>query len=281
MAKAPSGASRQNWACPRSHDGPLRQAAGAHLVSLRILALAVLLVGLLAWRAPAQLLDSGLDALSGGQLRLLSTQGTLWRGNGVLTARDAAGTSTPLLPLSWNTRLLPAEGGIASLVVSEGTTPVARLSLEAGGLRIRADRLALPLRPLLGGASQPALRLGWDGHLEAGALAVRCGWRGGCEGSATLHARRLAVDIVRGLTLGDYEIAMRGTDAHGTFAIRSLGGAVTVDGQGEWKSANVHFAGDMTGPPELVSRLPNIAGPHAIAGAEPGRVALRYPATTP
>lgn len=250
-------------------------------MALRILAFALLLAGLLAWRAPAHLLDTALDALSGGYLRLLSPHGTVWRGDGVLAARDAAGASAPLLPLSWEARLLPAAGGIAALELREGTTPVVRLSLHADAARMRAEGLVLPLRPLLGAAAHPALRLGWDGHLETGAVAARCDWGSRCEGSATVHLRRLAVDIVPGLTLGDYEIAARGSDADGVFSIRSVAGAVAVDGQGGWNGARVRFAGEMQGPPELVSRVPNIAGPYAIAGPDAGRVTLRYPAATP
>lgn len=250
-------------------------------MTARILALALMLVVLLAWRAPAHLLDSALDALSAGHLHLPSPRGTVWRGDGVLAARDAAGASVPLLALNWDTRLLPAEGGIAALELREGATPVARLSLHADGARLRAEGLVLPLRPLLGTAPHPALRLGWDGHLEAGSLAGRCDWGGRCEGSASVRLRRLAVDIVRGLTLGDYEIAARGGDAHGEFSVHTVAGAVAVAGQGGWNGARVRFAGEMRGPPELVSRLPNIAGPYALAGPEAGRVTLRYPAAQP
>jgi hypothetical protein len=193
--------------------------------------------------APASLVDSRVNAMTDGQVRLAATEGTVWRGRGTVVMGD----SVPRIPLAWRldpwslvrgealiTLDAPADGvgpprgrvtlsaGRAHVERLEFTVPAAALSarfplpgLQAGGtVEVTAEDLAIA-----GTVERGTLRLAWrDARLAAAGqpatdlgtvtadLAAR---QGALSGPLTARGGTIRIDGATSLTPGGVRVAAR------------------------------------------------------------------------
>src|SRR5690606_16531458 len=87
--------------------GALRRGVVALRLSAAVVA-ALALLGLMALvivRLPAGLVDYGVRHLTDGQLRVVQTQGSVWRGQGVLASSEASPRLTAARLVAWRTEL--------------------------------------------------------------------------------------------------------------------------------------------------------------------------------
>ncbi len=152
-----------------------------------------LLVAAFAVFAPATLVDRRLAAVSGGKLRVLAAEGTVWRGRGALG--DAAGTWR--LPVAWT---------VDATALARGT-------------------LAVALAPPAGAAS---LALGGTITLTAADFAAAAGGFRGQIGARWRDARVVAAGIAVNLGAVDLALAPQGERLAGR--VTNAGGDVRIDG---------------------------------------------------
>ena len=94
-----------------------------------------LLIAAFAVFAPATLVDRRLAAVSGGKLRVLAAEGTVWRGRGALG--DAAGTWR--LPVAWTVDATALARGTLAVALA----PPAGAASPRGRIDVAGDALAL------------------------------------------------------------------------------------------------------------------------------------------
>ena len=181
--------------------------------------------------APAGMLDLGLDGVSGGRLRLLEADGSLWSGAGRLEMRTAGGRALVAQGLRWY--WLPThltQGRLAfELQLDYGERPFV-LSLGVGQMDLTGLAVSLPAKVL--GALQAKLsplQLSGDVVLGVKEMAVtRAGW----SGSATLHWRHAGSALTPVFPLGDYELHLLGEGAMTRIKLVTLQGPLQLDGAG-------------------------------------------------
>ncbi|MCB1895272.1 MAG: hypothetical protein KDF95_08415, partial [Rhodocyclaceae bacterium] len=67
------------------------------------------------------------------------------------------------------------------------------------------------------------------------------------------------VDLVPGRLFGDYELSATARGKSGALDLRTLSGALRIDGRGGWtEHGRIFFDGRVEGPAEIVGRLPNV-----------------------
>jgi general secretion pathway protein N len=248
---------------------------------MRVLAAILAVVVALLWQAPATLIDAGLDRVSGGSLRLAQAGGTIWSGQGVVmglaSAPDAWGT---WLPAEWTFDVLSVSTGVPAWEISSGGLPVARLGLGLRGIVVSRLKLRGPARYFLERIPHNIGHAGWKGDIAVETPRFQCSWHGHCEGHLEVHWTDATSDFLPGQRLGNYHLTMDGTPSGElNFQLRTLDGTIRVDGSGRWTVDSVFaFDGTIKGSPELLQRLPSIAGPWIQPSGEAGTwaVAIRW-----
>ena len=151
-------------------------AAGTCLYAVSLLAL-----------APARLLDARLDETSNGHLRLASSEGTLWSGNGLAELRDQTGSRRWAAPLSW--RLRPAAllaGRLDFELATDPPVSVSAMSVSRSKIGFSGVDIRLPAATLAAGLPDMA---GWGvAGLRPGlSLAPVRGQADWIDGDVTVH----------------------------------------------------------------------------------------------
>lgn len=218
--------------------------------------------------APARWLARGLAQVSGGQLLLQDTRGTVWAGSARLTLAGGAGSRDaatlpgrlqwqlgPLLmggpgmtiqiaadcciKQQWTWRLLPRWGG-ADLALSDSTSqwPAELLS----GLGTPWNTVNAQGQLVL---TTHALMLRWD----AGRLKL--------TGTAQLDALDIASRLSTLTPMGSYRFVLSGGAAPG-LQLSTLSGALQLSGQGKWVAGKLRFVGEASSAPESQAALSNL-----------------------
>ena len=244
---------------------PRRQAA-TRLPGQRLARWAVLgavlggALSLLAF-APARWLADGLARASNGRLLIADTQGTVWRGSGVLVLTGGDGSrDASALPGRLDWRLAPSFSGGAALALH------ARQACCLNGelallLRPGLGRLQVELRPQpgwigqwpsnwLGGLGTPwnTLQLGGQLRLLSPGLSidsVQGRWR--LNGSAELELQGLSSRLSTLPTLGSYRLRLEPdpTGAGGAaLQLSTQEGALQLSGTGQWNGARLQLRGE-------------------------------------
>lgn len=245
-------------------------------MKLRTLFLLAALLALLLRFAPATLLDRAVSAASQGRLRVLQAQGSLWNGHGVFASLAADGRSAqPWLPGEWHTEFDNLVGGVLGWRLSENHRTVLHLRIRGGGAELTELAVDAPLRALLDSIPHPLARAGWLGAVRLESPGWACDWLGACRGSLRLTWIGAGVELVPGRRFGDYELNAQARGKSGQLQVRTLSGELKIDGKGGWdENGRPRFSGRIMGPPEIVSRLPNVMDGVAIPTEDPAVVEL-------
>lgn len=192
---------------------------------------------LLLVKAPATLLDAGLDSVTVGRLRLVTAEGTLWSGQGRLEIRDAKSAAVFSSPVTWNlkkSQLLLARISVNFSIadqVQASTATVKLSSLELDDLEfgLPAAAVAQVMAQLL-----PATRgYGLGGMLSVRADALTFS-RTATTGSMVLEWQNASSTLAPVSPLGSYELRLDGSPAPAQFnvALQTLQGPLQLDGGG-------------------------------------------------
>ncbi|MBX3609731.1 MAG: type II secretion system protein N [Hydrogenophaga sp.] len=243
----------------------------AILASVLGLVLAVLLF------APARWLGDALTQATGGQLQFVNARGSIWNGRADLMFTGGEGSrSRSALPQGVAWRLRPAwhDGGPAvglALTAPCCTSQAIRLtfkpSLGGSALDVAPFESRWPAELLVGlGTPWNTLRLEGTLALRSDGFGVRmASGRLQLQGGLVIDAIDLASRLASVRPLGSYRASLR-ADAEGNTArldLDTVGGALLLQGQGQWVGGRLRFAGDAQAAPgnELaLTNLLNIVG---------------------
>jgi len=187
--------------------------------------------------APASLVDGRLERASGGRLRLVEAQGSLWAGSGWIEVREAGGGAGIAKRLAW--RLLPESVLRGRLVVgiqldgSDKAFPVAvslsRIEIADAGVDLPAAALGLGMPKLA------PFRLTGEVRVDIPRMSLE---RGRADGDATLRWRAAGSALTPIAPLGDYEVHFKAVGAAVHAELRTLSGPLQLEGKGSWANGN-------------------------------------------
>lgn len=214
-----------------------------------------LLVAAFAAFAPATLVDRRLAAATGGKLRIVDAEGTVWSGRGALA--DATGAWR--LPLAWTVDATAlARGALAGALTppSGASSPSGTFDLASAGVTLRDLRIEVPAGALA--SVLPArIPVALGGTLTVTTAEFAAGadaYRGG------INARwRDARAVVGGTVanLGAVDLALAPQDGRLAGRLISSGGDLRIDGTVTLAATSVGVDATVTplpSAPELVGR---------------------------
>lgn len=197
---------------------------------------------LLLVKAPATLLDAGLDSVTAGRLRLVTAEGTLWSGQGRLEIRDAASAAVFSSPVTWSlqkSQLLLARVSVNFSIAEQvlpSTATVKLSSLKFIDLEFTHLEFGLPAAAVAQVMAQllPATKgYGVGGMLSVLADALTFS-RTATTGSIVLQWQDASSILAPVSPLGSYELRLDGSPAPAQFsvALQTLHGPLQLDGGG-------------------------------------------------
>lgn len=224
--------------------------------------------------APASLLDRRLAVATAGRLRLSDTEGSVWRGRGVVT--DDRGEWR--VPVAWRVAplaLLRGELEWAFVPSADGSGPRGTVTLRENGVELQNTTLAVPAVAFQSWSRElPLPQAGGD--LRFDAPRFRFDFRSG-EGAIDLRWERARL-VWNGtlLNLGTLNgrVAPRGADLAGS--LDNSGGAARVNGDFVLSSSGIDVRATIVPgpdvPPEIARGLAALGTPDGSGGV---RVAWR------
>lgn len=234
-------------------------------------ALLGLLVALLLF-APARWLAQGLAMASRGQVQLVNTQGTVWRGQADLLLTGGEGSrSQTALPqgLQWQLRPAWKAGGPALRLqlhapccTPQGLTLTARPGWRGADLALDALASEWPT-PLLTGLGTPWNTLRLEGRLQLQTPGLRLQWLAGrtrLDGALDIQLIDMASRLSTLRPLGSYRLSVNappGSDV-ATLTLQTLGGELQLQGQGQWVGGRLRFRGEAQAAPGREAALTNL-----------------------
>lgn len=247
---------------------------------MRLLLFAAIFVVLLAAKAPAALVDHGIAEISRGDLRIGGAEGTIWKGHGVVQILDAAtDTWHRWFPVEWAFDPNGLFRGRLSWQIINANGGESELAVGYDGLHAANVRLAGPARNFLQRIPGPFANFGWVGDFKLNVGHLECSWRGGCGGRVGADWRGAGSDFLPGQVFGDYTATAKG--AEGEFDVKwtsAESNMVHTDGTGRISNdRGLVLNGTVSGPPELMSRLPAVAGPWVTATGARDTWKIEYP----
>lgn len=234
------------------------------------IAATVIVVVAVAAFAPASLVDARIASATGGSLRIVETDGTLWRGRGVLSASDGRWR----IPIAWTVDVAALARGVASIALGNDETTDLRGHVIAARDRIVVESLDATLPGALFGALDPAAGLATGGEVKVRAttLALAPSASSGAVSAdwSNAHAQFGGLRIDLGtVTL---RLAAQGGTISGPLA--GQGGDVAVDGtitlRDQRLDAQLRLTPSSAASPELRNALASLGAADAR-----GAVALR------
>lgn len=209
----------------------------------------------LAATAPATLIDSGLRQASDGRLRLTEARGTLWTGAGQIEMRDAHHRAAIARAISWRAR--PAQllrGQLRYDIALDHAARSFPVTLSPRSVEFSDADISLPAGALaLAVAKLAPLELTGELLLQVTRFTVA---RDTLQGNATLQWRAAGSALSRVTPLGDYEIRLEGDGAALRMSLRTLQGALQLEGRGSWtRGANPDFLGTARIAPQHQQQL--------------------------
>jgi hypothetical protein len=247
---------------------------------MKVLLFAVVVAVLLIAKAPAALVDRGIAAISSGDLRVGGAVGTIWTGRGVVQVIDTATHAWhPWFPMEWSFDPIGLFRGRLSWRIIAGEGVVSELAVGYDGVHASNVGLSGPARDFLQRIPGPFANFGWAGDLRLNVGHLECSWSGVCGGRLDGNWQRAGSDFLPGQVFGDYTAKAEGTG--GEFDIKwasTESSTVRTDGTGRISTGGgLTLLGTVTGPPELMSRLPAVAGPWVKATASRETWKIAYP----
>ena len=246
-----------------------------------------LLVGT-ALAAPASWLADALGEASGGRLQLAEARGTVWNGSAVAVLTGGSGSrDAAALPGRLHWTLRPGWRGLRIGMRQDCCIPdllTLQLSPAWSGYTLTvgaADPAAVPAPGAPGAPEAPrewghwpaawlaglgapfnTLALGGTLRLASPGLVVQS-----VQGRLRLEGRLDAelLDVRSRLSplpvLGSYRLALQGTPGGGETALvtlATLGGALQMNGQGQWSGGRLRFRGEARAAPGQDAALANL-----------------------
>ncbi|WP_124951705.1 type II secretion system protein N [Sulfuriferula thiophila] len=205
--------------------------------------------------APATLMDTALQRISQGKLRLVETQGTLWSGTGQLEIRDTSGRAGGAQSLAWH--MQPASllrGHLVYLLnLAQSTQPVT-VTLSVSQVEITNADINLPAT-VLGLAIPKLAPLGLSGDLSLHVANLTFA-SDRMQGNTSLQWRDAGSAFTTVSPLGDYELTLNGDGATTHALLRTLQGPLKLDGKGTWANGDKpNFLATAQVPPQQQQQL--------------------------
>lgn len=226
-----------------------------------------LLVAAFAAFAPATLVDRRVAAATGGKLRVVDAEGTVWNGRGALA--DAGGAWR--LPVVWTVDATAlARGAVAVRFAppAGASSPSGTIALASAGIALRELRVDVPARafasalpprtPVALGGTVAVTTADFTGRADVLRGAVAARWR---------DARVVAGGAV--VNLGTVDLALAPQDDRLGGRIANTGGDLKIDGAVTLAPTSVAVDAMLTplpSAPELVGRALAALGPPSAGG---------------
>jgi hypothetical protein len=198
--------------------------------------------------APASLVDSRVNAMTDGQVRLAATEGTLWRGRGTVVM----GEGVPRIPLAWQLdpwSLVRGEALITLDAPADGVGPPrGRVTLAVGRANVERLEFAVPAAAISARLPVPGLQAGGVVEVRAedlvftGAVArgtLRLEWRGA----------RLAAEGQSPIDLGTVTAALAAREGALVGPVTGRGGTIRIDGETTLAPGGVRLAARLVPEP--------------------------------
>ena len=203
---------------------------------LLLIGLGLYLLLLLA-SAPATLVDGAARDASGGRVRVVQAQGTLWSGSGQLEIRDPRGGSALVRPVAWRLRPLALFGLRLGYVVALGAdSPPFPLTVFFSRVEVADAAISLPASALA--AAMPKLQaygVSGDVQVQIASLSIASA---AMRGNATLQWRGASSALAPVSPLGDYQLRLEADGAQVRSTLMTLQGPLQLNGHGAWPSGS-------------------------------------------
>lgn len=213
--------------------------------------------------APAAWLAAAVQHGSQGRVLLLQPQGTLWQGSAAVALSDGShGHSQVALSSRWSWSWQRVGWGWQLRLQSPCCTaqPV-RLTLQGRHWVLEPGSMQLPLAWLQGlGSPWNTLQLRGEGHLQWQRQQLEWtawGQAPQWQGQAQLQLRSVATSLSMLPQVGTYALDMQG-GAQPHFELKTLRGALQLQGVGQWGGRGVVFRGEAHAQPEYAEELANL-----------------------
>jgi hypothetical protein len=180
--------------------------------------------------APASLVDSRVNAMTEGQVRLAAAAGTLWRGRGTVVMGDGV----PRIPLAWQLDPWSLARGEALITLDAPTdgvgAPRGRITLAVGKAHVERLEFTVPAAAVAARFPLPGLQAGGVVEVNAEDLLVtgtvargklRFQWRGA----------RLATDGQSTMDLGTVAATLLARQGVLVGPLTARGGTIRIDGE--------------------------------------------------
>ena len=220
--------------------------------------------------APARWLQHAVLSVSGGQVVLDDSRGTVWQGSAQLALAGGAGSHGMVrLPGRVQWQIQPGLRSLSVRLRADCCTEQAQvLELHPGwgqwSLQVQPGQSHWPAE-VLAGLGTPWNTVQLRGNLllsTSGLRVVSALQRVQLEGGLTLDLPRLSSRLSTLQPLGSYQLRLTGGEP-ARLELRTLQGSLQLQGQGQWTAGRLHFEGaaqaDAAHEAEL-SNLLNIMG---------------------
>ncbi|MCX7175965.1 MAG: type II secretion system protein N [Proteobacteria bacterium] len=245
---------------------------------LRLLVTAILfflLATAILW--PAGSVGPWIESASNGKLRLVSAEGRLWNGSGVLQARTGDSSSWQSAQnIRWQLRWSELWRG--RIGVEAGFEKGDAL-IQVGPDGFLIERCDATLSAALLGMLLPGAvgRYAWAGSLNARGSGFGYAWQGGIyQGEIDLFWNDAAVAEIPGGDLGDYRIRMVGEGQSLRFDLATLRGRLQIIGSGEISASALRFNGEAGATGPTGAQLNNLLRTLGRQGPTPDKVIIDY-----
>jgi len=228
--------------------------------------LVLVILAFVVAKSPATLVDHVVSEVSQGTVRISGTEGTVWQGRGLLSVIDLATRGQrPWREVRWSFDPIGLfRGEISWLIIINSVDP-STVAVRISGWRLANLGISGPAENFLQRMPGPLGKLGWDGDIGLTVSSVNCSWRQVCSGQMVAHWSGAGSSFLPGQVFGDYQLKVSGVAGEFELSWNSTKESnVRTSGTGKVaKSGALSLNGTVTGDPELLSRLPAIAGPWA------------------
>ena len=216
--------------------------------------------------APARLVDQIISEVSQGAVRIGETEGSVWNGRGLLNVIDLPTQERrPWRRIQWVFDPIGLFRGEMAWQIITDIAGTSRVAIGVSGWRIANLGVSGPAQNFLQRMPGPIGKLGWDGDIDLNVARLDCSWLQVCDGQMDARWNGAGSSFLPGQVFGDYEMKANGVAGEFELSWSSTKESnVQTSGIGKVKkSGDLSLAGTVKGDPELLSRLPAVAGPWA------------------
>lgn len=198
--------------------------------------------------APASLVDSRVNAMTDGQVRLAATEGTVWRGRGTVVMGDGV----PRIPLAWQLdpwSLVRGEALITLDAPADGVGPPrGRVTLSVGKANVERLEFTVPAAAVAAGLPMPGLQAGGVVEVTVEDLVVA-----GAVSRGTLRLQwrdaRLAATGQSTMDLGTVAATLSARQGALVGPLTARGGTIRIDGETTLAPGGVRLAARLVPEP--------------------------------